>query len=108
MTTPDLSVIEGSDRRVNPRRAILWPGTLQVGSHEFKCQIWNMSLGGAKVRTDIPLRSGADAKLLLKDETELTGDIVWSGDKSVGVEFHLPAVEVRDRLGKSVATLGLD
>ena len=97
----------GSERRGQKRRAVLWPAALKVGEHEFRCQIWNFSLGGARVRVDVPLRDGADTSLQLKGKRPIAGRVVWAGDKDVGIEFDLSPASVVERLGNSVTSLGL-
>lgn len=97
-----------ADARAHRRRSVLWPATLKVGRHDFTCQIWNMSLGGARVRIDVPLKDGAAVTLAIAGRGDIAAKVRWSDNRSAGLEFGIPPEEVRLLFMDSLQTLGLD
>ena len=77
----------GRNRRRQHRRSVLWPARLVVGRHEFACQIWNLSLGGARIRCDLPLRVGSPVTLSVAGKRALDAHVSWSEGDSLGLSF---------------------
>ena len=97
-----------ADARVHRRRSVLWPATLKVGRHDFTCQIWNMSLGGARVRIDVPLKDGAEVTLVVAGRGDIAAKVRWSDSRAAGLEFAIPPEEVRLLFMDRLQTLGLE
>jgi len=112
-----------ANRRQHPRRSVLWPGkisvgqqgrsilwpaTIRVSSHEFHCQIWNMSLGGARVRLDVPLREGAELYLSVLSRDEIPAKVVWTDNESIGLEFQVDLEAVKELFKDRLHILGVD
>jgi len=115
-TVDDLSATEdenassesGHGRRYR-RRSILWPAKIRVGRHEFQAQLWNVSLGGAKVRLDIPLKEGTEAAVLIPAKgIELAAQVVWHTGDVMGVLFLQSPEKVKEIFEDSAITLGLE
>lgn len=90
------------------RRSVLWPGKILIGRHELSCQVWNLSLGGARVRIDLPIQEGTAVKLFVKGRGELPAEVIWSEDGSLGLEFKTGAEVVRRMFKDRLHVLGLD
>ena len=90
------------------RRSVLWPAKILVGTHELSCQIWNLSLGGARVRIDLPIQEGAQVKLSIADRGELPATIAWSSDGSLGLDFLVGADVIKRMFKDRLHILGLD
>lgn len=104
-----LSKIDAADnRRSTRRRSVLWPAKLIVGRHEFACQIWNLSLGGARVRIDLPLKDGAAVSLKTPSREPLDAFIVWGEGDSLGLQFVDDPEKVRDHFIDRLHVLGLE
>ena len=99
---------EIAERRSFPRRAVLWTGTLQAGDFSFDCQIWNVSLGGARLRVNLPLEAGARIVLSLPQAGRFPGVVAWTGDGELGLKFGVEPTAIREHFGDRVVTLGLD
>ncbi len=95
------------DKRAHPRRAVLWSGKLQFGKYGFDCQIWNVSLLGAKVKVGLPLKAGSEVELLMDKFGSLAGEVVWQNDGTLGLIFEEPPEKVMLAFGSSVIRLGL-
>lgn len=98
------------ERRRYRRARVLWGGVLRVDSPpgQVACTVSDISAGGAKLL--VPARpQGGDAEVLdalergdavvlsLRDSGEVPGTVVWQQPGRVGVQFRLPAAEVRAR-----------
>lgn len=96
------------DNRDFRRRSVLWPAKIIVGTHEFSCQIWNLSLGGARVRMDLPIQEGTDVTLSISDRGELAAQVAWARDGSLGLDFVVAADVIKNMFEDRLHILGLD
>lgn len=97
-----------ADARIHRRRSVLWPARLIVGSHEFRCQVWNMSVGGARIKIDVPLKAGTEVLLKVMGRADLPATIQWCEGEAAGLSFRISADEVRLLFMDRAQTLGLD
>lgn len=96
------------NRRAYPRRSVLWPAQITVGKHVFTCRIWNVSLGGARIKVDIPLRIGAKVLLSVMSRPVVPAVIAWTEDEALGLEFDADIKEIRAIFRDKLDTLGLE
>ncbi|MBL4788176.1 MAG: PilZ domain-containing protein [Kordiimonadaceae bacterium] len=99
---------DAGDHRNFRRRSVLWPAQLLIGQHTFTCQIWNLSLGDARVRIDLPFQEGTNLKLVIADRGEIPSVVSWSVEGSMGLEFQVGANTVRKMFKDRLHVLGLD
>ncbi len=105
----DLTACDNSeDNRDFRRRSVLWPAKILVGAHEFSCQIWNLSLGGARVRIDIPIQDGTDVMLLVPERGEVKARVAWSANGSSGLDFLVGSDVIKRMFKDRLHILGLD
>ena len=97
-----------ADARAHRRRSVLWPACLKVGQHDFTCQVWNMSLGGARIKIDIPIKDGTSVVLSIAGRGDLPAKVCWSETGVAGLEFQIPTEEVRVLFMDRLQSLGLD
>jgi len=90
------------------RRSVLWPAKIIVGTHELSCQIWNLSLGGARVRMDLPIQEGTDVTLSISDRGELAAKVAWARGGSLGLDFTVSADVIKTMFEDRLHILGLD
>lgn len=98
----------GADRREQQRRTVLWPARLMVGRHEVACQIWNLSLGGARIRCDLPLRVGTPVSLKIPGIDSLAAHISWGEGDSMGLRFVDDEAHVKRQLKDRLSALGIE
>ncbi len=90
------------------RRAVLWAGHIEFGEYNFSCQIWNISLGGAKLNIGVPLALGTEVTMVLEKYGRFLGTVVWQEGKSIGIKFDSDPEIVRQTLGDdAIEILGL-
>ena len=97
-----------SNRRAHPRRSVLWPAKVTVGKHMFVCQVWNVSLGGARIKVDIPLRIGSKVLISVMSRPLVPAVIAWTEDEALGLEFETDIEEIRALLHDKIDTLRLE
>lgn len=97
-----------TERRKLPRKPALWKAQIRVGLDHFPCRIFDMSLGGAGLRTDAHLLLGTKMKLVIDHIGVFRGKVVWVDDDRMGIEFTIDENEVRFLLGPRSKRLGLD
>lgn len=97
----------GDEARKFKRRSVLWPARMRVGKHEFSCQIWNLSLGGARVRVDVPIQDGVEIILSLKDRGEIPATVAWAKGELLGVAFDVGPDVIKRMFEDRLHVLGL-
>jgi len=85
--------------RKNNRRTVVMPATLDVGSFNFDCTAYDVSLGGIRLKVDLPIEKGTNVYVQLKSRLKRTAEVVWSGDGFVGLIFRDNPDAVRASLG---------
>lgn len=96
------------ETRVYRRRSVLWPAKLLIGRHEISCQIWNLSLGGARVRVDLPIQQGTDLILSIEGRGQLSATVVWSENEAMGLDFNVSSATIKRMFEDRLHILGLD
>lgn len=96
------------DSRNFQRRSVLWPAKLVIGRHEISCQIWNLSLGGARVRVDLPIQEGTDLILSIEGRGQLSATVIWVEDEAMGLDFNVPSSTIKRMFEDRLHILGLD
>lgn len=99
--TGKISVPQGQEdtpqnTRHHERRSVLWGGSLLVGQHEFACHIYNLSLGGARIRLDLPLEPGTKVFLRLPNRDDIAAQIVWRHNIVFGMKFLVSHDRVKE------------
>lgn len=97
----------GDESRKFRRRSVLWPAKLRVGKHELSCQIWNLSLGGARVRVDLPLQNGVKIVLSLSGRGDIPATVAWAKGELLGVSFDVGPEVIRRMFEDRLHVLGL-
>lgn len=67
-----------------------------------------MSLGGARVRLDMPIKEGSGVTLAIAGRGDIPATVRWFDDNAAGLEFTIPSEEVRILFMDRLQVLGLD
>lgn len=100
--------IDFDERRAHLRKPALWKAQLRVGLDHFPCRVFDLSLGGAGLRTDAHLLLGTKLKLVIDHIGVFKGKVAWVDDDQMGIMFTIDENEVRFLLGKRGERLGLE
>jgi Tfp pilus assembly protein PilZ len=104
------------EKRQHPRVAIFWPIELEPPYESLKVQLKDISLGGAFIVCQKPLRLNEKLRLCLKvpeqEELLLNAEVVWSNanvpqdqviHRGMGVKFAQNTFKTRQRLENAIS-----
>ena len=92
-----------------PRRSVLWRAYIHVNGHKFSCQIRNLSVGGLKIKLDIPFKNDVMGVVEIpKFDLSLKAKIAWQSEGFFGVEFLDDHALVREQFQDGAAVVGID
>jgi hypothetical protein len=89
----------GKYNRAFPRRTVLFKGSLKVNSHQFTCNVLDLSLSGARIKLDLPLASDTEVELTIQDYKPLKAAVAWAAEGFMGLMFKAAPETVRESLG---------
>lgn len=81
------------------RRTVVWPAVLIVNEFEFKCMLYDISLGGVRLKLDLPLATGAKVNIKIKDFDYTEALVSWHADAFVGLKFVEDLAFIENMLG---------
>ena len=81
------------------RRTVVWPAVLIVNEFEFKCMLYDISLGGLRLKLDLPLATGAKVDIKIKDFDFTEALVSWHADAFVGLKFVENVEFIENMLG---------
>ncbi|MDG1995668.1 MAG: PilZ domain-containing protein, partial [Emcibacteraceae bacterium] len=82
------------------RRTVVWPAVLVVNEFEFKCMLYDISLGGVRLKLDLPLATGARVSIKIKDFEYTDALVSWHADAFVGLKFVEDKEVISNLLGE--------
>ena len=85
--------------RASKRRTVVWPATLYVGEFEFRSTLYDISLGGMRLKLALPLARGTEATVKVKNQVSLNARVVWCTGEFMGLKFSDPVDVVTKALG---------
>ncbi len=92
-----------------PRRSVLWRAFIHVNGHKFSCQIRNLSVGGLKIKLDIPFKNDVLGVVEIpKFGLSLKAKIAWQSEGFFGVEFLDAHEVIREQFQDGAAVVGID
>lgn len=85
--------------RSHKRRTVVWPAVMIVNEFEFKCTLYDISLGGVRLKLDLPLATGAKVQIKIKDFEFTDALVSWHADDFVGLKFVEDVQFIEDLFG---------
>ena len=95
----------GSESRQHRRNTVLWAAMLDCGERPLECQVYNFSVGGAKLRVSEPVVRRSAVQLHGQRFGAFRARIVWQRDDWVGLSFLEAPDSVAQAVGKALPTL---
>ena len=96
-------------RRTLARKSVLWPAIIHINDHEISCQIRNLSIGGMRIKLDLPFTDGVNAIVEIpRYGLKLDAKIAWQSDGFFGLQFLAPHDTIRDQFNEGAAIVGVD
>lgn len=87
------------------RRTVVWPAVLIVNEFEFRCMLYDISLGGVRLKLDLPLATGTRVSIKIKSFEFADALVSWHADAFVGLRFTEDPEFIRDLLGDYAESL---
>ncbi len=91
--------------RKHNRTAVVLPAELDVGGRQIYCTAYDLSLGGVRLKVDMPITEEEDVVVTLKDRIREAARVVWSAEGFVGLDFKSPPGAIKTELGTLAAHL---
>jgi len=85
--------------RSTKRRTVVWPAILYVADYEFRSTVYDISLGGIRLKMPLPLSGGTEVDVKIKHKVTLRASVVWQAGEFLGLQFRDSVDEVRKALG---------
>jgi len=86
--------------RTTKRRTVVWPATLYVADFEFRATLYDISLGGVRLKLSLPLARSAETSVKIKNKVTLNTRVVWCAGEFMGLKFCDPLEVIRKSLGE--------
>ncbi len=86
--------------RTYKRRTVVWPASLIVNEFEFKCMLYDISLGGVRLKLDLPLATGTLVQIKIKDFEYAEALVSWYAEAFVGLRFTGQPAYIKKILGE--------
>ena len=91
------------ERRVHERKNVHWSARLVLPEGAYGCTVYDLSLGGARVRLVAELKKFQRVRLDFDMLAPLNADVVWLGIGMVGIRFTDDGAYVARILGPVLA-----
>ena len=86
--------------RSHKRRTVVWPALMVVNEFDFKCTLYDVSLGGVLLKLDLPLATGALIQIQIKDLDFIGALVSWHTNDFVGLKFTDSPEKIKLLLGE--------
>lgn len=95
--------------RVLVRKSVLWPAFIHINDHKIPCQIRNLSIGGMRIKLDVPFNGGINAIVEIpRYNLKLDAKVAWQSDGFFGLQFLAAPDTVREQFNEGAAIVGVD
>ncbi|NOZ42013.1 MAG: PilZ domain-containing protein [Alphaproteobacteria bacterium] len=91
-----------STMRKHNRRTVIQAVTLKVDRVDFDCTAYDISLGGIRLKVDMPIEHGTGVFIQIKNRLRQAARVIWSADGFIGLNF----VEDPEKIRVSLGSLG--
>ena len=81
-------------QRRHDRRTVLWSAILYHGDDEVKAVLFNVSMEGARLKSDFLVLVGENIVLKFKDIPLINATIIWCYDGFLGLKFNSAVEEI--------------
>lgn len=85
--------------RKHNRRTVIQAATIKIGSFDFDCTAYDVSLGGIRLKVSVPIERGTNVFVQLKNRIKQTARVIWSADGFMGLCFLDKPEKVKRGLG---------
>lgn len=91
--------------RKHNRRAVVLPAELDVNGERVSCTAYDVSLGGVRLKVDLPVAENAHVIVKMRDRINQVAKVVWSAEGFVGLRFQENPKIIKAGLGALATNL---
>ncbi|MDG1707387.1 MAG: PilZ domain-containing protein [Emcibacteraceae bacterium] len=92
-------------RREYKRRTVVWPAVIYVNNFEFKCNLYDVSVGGARLKLALPLSEGTHLQIKIKSYGLIDAVVVRQNNQFIGLKFSNDSEYINTSFDKYVKKL---
>lgn len=93
------------DRRLDPRKKVIWNGRLHRDGSVLDCEIFDVSAEGAKARLTLRIAVNATVVLEIDRLGMFPAEIRWHTAHEIGIRFLESAGTIEERLHSTGAAI---
>lgn len=91
--------------RKHKRKAVEYPALLDIDGKLISCMACDMSLGGMRLKTDIPVEENSNVSVKIKDKINQVAKVIWAAEGFIGLNFEESPNSIRAELGALATNL---
>jgi c-di-GMP-binding flagellar brake protein YcgR len=91
-----------ANKRAHIRRTVLWSAKIIVGTEELKSTLFDISLGGARVKSKMTLPLDEKIRVQIKDYSIVDAQVVWCDEGFIGLKFTAAPEEIKEIFGDAI------
>lgn len=99
MSAQDNEKTNYDDKRKTSRQTVVLKSRIDVGEYFFETLTYDLSLYGARIKLNLPLKIDAKLMIQFKDKQSVASRVVWVRDGFIGLEFNYSPAEVKRIFG---------
>ncbi|MCK5425399.1 MAG: PilZ domain-containing protein [Emcibacter sp.] len=88
-----------SSMRKHNRKTVVQTATIKVDGFYFDCTAYDVSLGGIRLKVDIPIKSGTSVLIQMRNKLKQAARVIWTADGFMGLRFIESPERVKVGLG---------
>jgi hypothetical protein len=92
------------DERKFKRADTVIPGMLIFGNLKVRISVLDLSIAGAKIRTDAPIDAGRRISLAIDGFGSFPAEVVWRREGRIGIRFRDEPSVIAEALPEHIAT----
>ncbi len=100
----ELEARQLEERRAFERKNVFWKARLVLPEGAINCVVYDLSMGGARVRLVAQLQKQQQARLDIEKLSPLNAEVVWLGIGMIGIRFTDDPAFIGRTLGPLLAT----
>ncbi|MCF8474321.1 MAG: PilZ domain-containing protein [Emcibacter sp.] len=91
--------------RKHNRRTVIQPAKLNIRNKNFNCIVYDISLGGIRLKTEAKVVAGDDVYVQIKDKLKQVAQVIWCSGEFMGLSFVDDPEMVKAGLGNLASGL---
>lgn len=91
--------------RKHNRKTVEYPALLDVDGKIISCVAYDMSLGGMRLKTDMPVEENSNVSVKIKDKINQVAKVIWAAEGFIGLNFQKSSKSIKAEFGTLATNL---